>query len=158
MTSGLDAWRPNGRICIWRYEPMLKMYAGWHFTADSDGCAALMELFERMAALKQRGHRTMPVSDPVVVGADRIFGAHALSVRRPATVRIAFDPDGADTDPHVEIQDDRFVLTTGPNSIERIRDAVADVARGHADFGIGLCGPAGIGMDTMQFWWWPKAR
>jgi hypothetical protein len=158
MTSGLDAWRPNGRICIWRYKPMLKMYAGWHFAADSDGRRALIDLFEPMGRLKQPGRRTMPVSDPVAVGVDRIFGAHALGVQHPSTLRIAFDPNRSDTDPHVEIQDDRFVLTTGPNSIERIRDAVADVARGHADFGIGLCGPASSGMDTIQFWWWPEAR
>lgn len=158
MIDSLDDWRPSGRVCLWRYKPMPKMYSGWHFTADADGCRVLLDLLMRLHSRQGPGHRTMAVFDPVAIGVDRIFGDHELDVRKPEKFRLAFDPDHSDSTPHIRFDDGRFVLGLGPGSLPTMANALGDLARNDADFGMTLTGPASVGMDVMNFWWWPKGQ
>lgn len=128
---------------------MLRMYAGWHCSADAEGCDSLLELLNAFASVGTADHRTLAVADPKSVGVDRIFSDHPLKVHHPAKLRLAFDPAA----PEVELVEasDRVTLTIGADGLEAFREAFSDLRAGEADFAIGLAGD-----DSLSFWWWPQ--
>jgi hypothetical protein len=151
VTRAVEGWRQAGRVCLWRYKPIPKIYAGWHFSADAQGCDSLLDLLARMRSASGPAHRTVMLSDPRRWQADQIFGEHALKVRFPAKLRLEFDPAGSRPDPMTTEIDDRLVLGLGPGALEDFSGYVAEVRDGGGDFGIGL--DPGSDMKTMMLWW-----
>ncbi|MFN4092363.1 MAG: hypothetical protein ACK4FG_05665 [Brevundimonas sp.] len=128
---------------------MLRMYSGWHVSADAEGCDSLLELLNALASARTADHRTLAIMDPKSVGVDRIFSDHALKVHHPTKLRLKFDPAA----PEAELVEasDRVTLTMGTDGLESLRKAVSDLRSDEADFSISLAGE-----DRLSFWWWPK--
>jgi hypothetical protein len=128
------------------------MYAGWHFSADGEGCRSLLDLFEILSNASFPAHRTVTIADPQIVGVDRIFGEHALRLDVPAKLRLGNDPSG--TAGTSSFSDGAFSMTLRPEDLAEFSRAVADVSVDHADFGVGF----GADDLVVRFWWWPKGR
>lgn len=124
------------------------MYAGWHFSADKAGCASLLRLLDILSSAKRSVHRTLTVTDPRTVGADRIFGDHDLQLDVPAKLRLSNDLDSKGA---ISFSDDIFALSLGTDEIASLSEAVKDVSVDHADFDLGF-GESGT---IIKFWWWP---
>ena len=149
MNAFPHPWQQRGRLSIWRYAPMLRMYSGWHFSADAEGCESLLELLDALGSTNTSDYRTLAVVNPKSMGVDRIFSDHTLRVHHPAKMRLAFDPTALDAE-LVETSD-RVTLTMGANGLKEFQKAMCDLRAGEADFGICLAGD-----DSLSFWWWPK--
>ncbi|MCM8729673.1 hypothetical protein ACFO8O_01635 [Hephaestia sp. GCM10023244] len=151
MEEALGSWRQEGRISLWRYRRAPKRYDGWHFTADQDGCASLIGLFDILSSATEPAYRTLSVTDPREVGADHIFGDHDLRLDVPAKLRLGNDLDGTGT---IGLSVDVFAMPLRPEDISNLSEAVKDVSSDHADFGVGF----GRSGTIVNFWWWPKKR
>ncbi len=127
------------------------MYDGWHFAADSEGFDSLIKLFEILSSATRPVHRTLSVTDPRTVGADRIFGEHTLRLTVPAKVRVAKHLDGAG---FIGLADDVLEMALSTEDLVSFSEAVRDVSAGQADFGVGF----GRSDTIINFWWWPKER
>jgi hypothetical protein len=127
------------------------MYDGWHVAADKEGCANLLGLLDILSVANGPARRTIAVTDPREVGADRIFGDHDLSLDVPAKLRLANDFDGSSA---IGLAADAFVMPLQAEDITSLADAIRDLAADHADFGVGF----GRSMFIINFWWWPKGR
>lgn len=149
MVEAHGSWEQKGRVSLWCYRKAQSMYDGWHITADTEGCASLLKLFDILSSATRPVYRTLPVTDPRTVGADRIFGEHTLRLTVPAKLRLANRIDGAGT---IGLADDIFEMALSPEDIVSFSDAVKDVSTGQADFGVGFGGDNTI----VRFWWWPK--
>jgi hypothetical protein len=149
MSEALGSWKFEGRVSLWRYRHAPKMYDGWHFTADPAGCASLIRLVELLLAACGPAHRTLPVTNPQTVGADRIFGAHALTIEVPAKLRLGNDLDASGS---IGLANDAFVMPLGPQDLSNFSQAMRDISAGYADFGVGF----GSSATIINFWWWSK--
>jgi hypothetical protein len=127
------------------------MYDGWHFTADEEGCTSLIILCSILSIATEPAHRTISVTDPQEVGADRIFGGHDLRLEVPSRLRLGNDLDGTG---FIGLSDDVFAMLLRPEDISNLSQAVKDVSADRADFGVGL----GTSGTIVNFWWWPKKR
>jgi hypothetical protein len=127
------------------------MYVGWHFSADKGGCASLLRLLNILSSATSPAHRTLTVSDPRTVGADRIFGEHDLLLDVPAKLRLGNDLDhnGA-----IGLSADVFAMPLRSEDFVSLSRAVRDVSVDHADFGVGF----GRSDTILNFWWWPNGR
>lgn len=47
--SHLAEWHQRDRISLWRYVEANRSYAGWHLSADDEGCRSLLELLDLFA-------------------------------------------------------------------------------------------------------------
>jgi hypothetical protein len=156
MNGALEDWRQRGHLSLWRYNPMLRMYAGWHLTSDVDGCDSLLELLGSLASLGYPAHRTLALLDPTRVSADRIFGEHALKVHAPPKLRLSFDPSQIAPRGVIEETADRLSISIGPEGLDELRCAITDLRSGTADFSIGFDPDSDDEMTRVSFWWWPK--
>lgn len=148
MGEAVESWRQEGRVSVWRYRKARKMYDGWHFAADQKGCASLVRLLDLLSAVKSPAYRTVVITDPRGVGADRIFGDHNLQIDVPVKLRLSNDLDGGSA---IGLSADAFVMPLRPEDIASLSDAVRDLANDHADFGVAL----GRNETIVKFWWWP---
>lgn len=155
MITSLESWRPQGRMSVWRYSPMPRMYGGWHLTADNAACTNLLELIEAVSLLSHPTHRTMPVVDPTMISADRIFGDHSLRVMHPPKLRLSFGLSPDAPTGFVETSD-RLDLSLGPQGLRDFQQAIIDLRGGVADFSVGFGEDRKDEMTRMTFWWWPK--
>jgi hypothetical protein len=151
MERALGSWRQEGRISLWRYRNAAKMYASWHFSADKEGCASLLMLLDIFANEAIAAHRTLAVTDPRAVGADRIFGDHDLRLEVPAKFRLSNDLDETGS---IGLSEDVFTMPLRPDDIASLSEAVRDISADHADFGLGF----GRSDTIITFWWWPKGH
>ncbi|RYG95538.1 MAG: hypothetical protein EON58_13945 [Alphaproteobacteria bacterium] len=151
MEESLGSWRQEGRVSLWRYRKAPKMYDGWHFTADKEGCACLIGLLDILSRATEPAHRTLSVTDPQKVGADHIFGDHDLRLDVPAKLRLGNDLDGTRS---IGLSVDVLVMPLRAEDISNLSEAVTDVSADHADFGMGF----GKSDTIVRFWWWPKGR
>lgn len=151
----VSQWKQKGRTCLWRYKPKLKLYDSWHFTADAEGCDSLVELLELMSQAEYSQHRTLTLTDPQPVGADQIFGPHEMKVWHPEKLRLSFDPTMSTAPGLVEV-DGRIEFALSPAEIQDLREAIADVRKGDADFGVGFGDKQENSMHIVRFWWWPR--
>ena len=126
------------------------MYGGWHFSADAEGCASLLRLIELLSAEVFSAHRTLVITDPQPVGADRIFGKHEFQLEVPKKLRLCCTQSADEGAVH--FLDDILVIPLKPQDIPLLSEPVGDVARDHADFGVGF----GKDQTVVRFWWWPK--
>ena len=150
-------WKQEGRVALWRYEPMARMYAGWHFTADGAGCRSLQNLFSLFLSADAEAYRSVTLTDPKSVGADRIFGEHVFRVCFPSKLRLRFDPRASEDHSAFDHADDRLDLSLGRTWIEELGTALADVAHDHADFSLWFeAGKPKDPLKRISFWWWPK--
>ncbi|MBB3981313.1 hypothetical protein GGR44_000960 [Sphingobium fontiphilum] len=151
MEETVGSWQQEGRISLWRYRKAPKMYHGWHFTADQEGCASLIELFNILSSSTNPAHRTISLTDPQEVGADRIFGSHGFRLDVPAKLRIANDLDESGS---IGLAANVFVMPLRSEDIGQFADAVRDISGDHADFGVSF----GSNDIIINFWWWPNKR
>ena len=149
-------WRQTGRICLWRFKPMKRMYSGWHFSADEAGCDSLLELISLLSESTDSAHRTLDVTDPAEVGADRVVGRHGLKFVTPAKLRIAYYPQGLTGQSALAEMDDRLAIALDHDGLNKMRGALEDVRRGIADFSVEFDSHARDPMMRMSFWWWPN--
>lgn len=127
------------------------MYDGWHFAADRKGCDSLIKLLDILSGETEPAHRTIYVTNPQGVGADRIFGHHDLKLDVPPKVRIGNDVEGTGG---IGLSSDGCAIALRPEDIASLSAAVRDVSANRADFGIGF----GTSETIVRFWWWPKQR
>ena len=151
MEQAVGSWRQEGRVSLWRYRKARTMYDGWHFTADAEGCASLIELCSIISSAMEPAHRTISVTDPQEVGADQIFGDHGLRLDVPVKLRLGNDLDGTGS---IGLSADVFAMPLRPEDISNLSVAVRDVSAGRADFGVSF----GTSDTIFRFWWWPKNR
>lgn len=149
-------WKQRGRVALWRYDPMPRMYSGWHFTADPEGCSSLDELFLLLLTAEHPAHRTVTLIDPRPIGADRIFGEHSLRVRFPEKLRFAFDPKAPRDHSDFVEADGKIEHSIGETWLREWQAALADIAQGDADFSIRFQAEKPHDpMKRITFWWWP---
>ncbi len=140
---------------MWRYTPMLRMYSGWHITADIAGCDSTLELLAILSSSSGKAHRTLEVSDPRPIKADQIFrDGHVVNVRYPTKLRMSFDPGLGEEDASLEEENDRLSIRLGTKSIREFGAGLKDLSGGEADFSIGF-GNDRDKMQRLSFWWWP---
>ena len=151
MEEAVRSWQQEGRISLWRYRKAPRMYQGWHFTADQEGCASLIELFNILSSATGHAHRTISLTDPQDVKADRIFGNHDFRLDFPAKLRLANDLDESGS---IGLAANAFVMPLRSEDITNFSDAVRDISVDHADFGVSF----GNNDTIIKFWWWPKKR
>lgn len=126
----VDDWKQRGIIAVWRYRLRRVRHAGWHLTADPYACAALVDLFDRMAAPG--------------------FGEPASGV--PATMRLAFVPEVADCG--LTREDERLVLRFGSAGLVEVRSAFVELGIGGGDFALRVEESART--ERLWFWWMPR--
>lgn len=149
MEEAVGSWQQKGRISLWRYRKAPKMYRGWHFTADQEGCASLIELFSILSKATSPAHRTISLTDPQAVEADRIFGNHDFRLDVPAKLRLANDLDESGS---IGLAADAFIMPLRSEDLINFSDAVRDISVDDADFGMSF----GNKDTIINFWWWPK--
>lgn len=151
MEEALGSWRQDGRVSLWWYRKARKMHDGWHFSADEEACVCLIKLLDILCGATEPAYRTLSVTHPQKVGADRIFGDHDLQLEVPAKLRLGNDLDGTGS---IGLSNDVFVMPLRPVDISNLSEAVRDVSVDHADFGLSF----GTSDTLVRFWWWPKKR
>jgi hypothetical protein len=151
-------WTQRGHIGFWRYKPMPRMYSGWHFAGDVEGCHSLRELITLLLATDYAAHRTLTLTDPRSVGADQIFAEHELKVLYPKKLRLSFDPEAPDDGSGFEESADRLELALGRTWLLDWQSVLPEVARGDADFSLWFDARKKDEMKRVSFWWWPEKR
>lgn len=156
--SPVAGWKQQGRISFWRYKPMPRMYSGWHFAASPEGCESLRELISLLLASEDATHRSLTLTDPRSVGADRIFGEHELKVRYPQKLRMRFDPAALHDESAFHENDDRLDLFLGETWLRSWQSVLPELANGQADVSLWFDARTKDEMKRISFWWWPQKR
>lgn len=154
--TSIADWKQRGHISLWRYKPMPRLYSGWHFAADPEGCESLRELFLLFLESAYPVHRSLRLTDPRSVRADRIFSEHELQVCFPHKLRIRFDPEAPDDESTFHENDERLDVFLGREWLREWQSALPEVARGNADFSLWFEVPSKDPMKRISFWWWPQ--
>jgi len=149
-------WRQEGRISLWRYRRMLRMYAGWHFAADPAGCTSLLALLSLLRAASQPAQRMVQLSDARAAGLDGIFGAHELQVHSLAKLRLRFDSTMPAHPGDLSTADDVAQLTLSAAGLETFAAAIDELRGGGGDFSLGFDGEKKEEMKRISFWAWPR--
>ncbi len=133
MTAGVDAWRQAGNLHVWRYGVLNRSRRGWHFAADHDGCASMIDLIARMVAGAVPSHRTIRLG--TVTSA--IWGLPNFGPPRRdrfEKLRIEYCPEEVTLSLN-EIEG-RLTLRCGEKRAASLSAAFNDLAAGLNDFGI----------------------
>jgi len=156
MNETLASWRQAGKVSLWRYRKAPRMYADWHFSADSSACESLLALIALLTEEQGAVHRTLTLIDPQTVGADRIFGKHDLRIESPAKLRLgnAVSSNGTSV---ASFADDAFLLMLDFKDLAGLAEAVRDLAAEKADFAIRFGQNNRSPGTRISFWWWPKS-
>ena len=149
-------WTQRGHIGFWRYKPMPRMYSGWHFAGDPEGCLSLSELMSILLDSDYPAHRTLMLTDPRSVGADRIFGEHELRVVSQRKLRFRFDPEAQHEESGFKESADCLELALGQTWLRDWQAVLPEIARGEADFSLWFDARSRDKMKRVSFWWWPE--
>lgn len=152
MENALASWRQNGRIGLWSYHDAPKMYSGWHFSADTEGCASVLVLCDLLSRETGAAYRTLTLTDPRTVSVDHIFGEHGYRVNAPAKLRLCnhLSESWGTVDAAREV----FIMGLSAQELSDFSQAVKDLSLDHTDFGVGF----GQDDTILNFWRWPKNR
>ncbi|WP_342249421.1 hypothetical protein [Sphingomonas sp. OTU376] len=134
MIAEVSAWKQAGSLYIWRYAALSGSRRGWHFHADRDGCASIIDLIDRMVGQEVPSHRTMglaPVT-PAIWGRPN-FGSPKWD--RFERLRVEYCPEQAALE--IEPVENRLILRIGAERAPLLREAFIDLMLGQNDFGIG---------------------
>lgn len=146
MNDDLTSWRQAGRIFVWRYRNPPRMYRGWHITGDQAGCESVAHLLTALSVAAEPTLRTLSLTDPRTVGAERIFvGASVPPTEAAVKLRLEnhlASPDAED----VVFSGGVLAFRLGELGLKRLSKAFNDVAAGQWDFGEKF-GDAGV-----MFW------
>ena len=148
MTDHVNNWRQSGRFYVWRYAAPGKRRTGWHFTANSTGCASLIDLVERMKASGVTCHRTLSLAlvTPEIWAVPN-YGPPKHD--RFDKLRINYAPETPDL--VLEAFDERVEMNIGNARSTDLTAAFAEVAVGSGDFGIAASNNKHA--ETWMFWW-----
>ena len=143
-------WKQRGLIYIWHYKDNVRNFPGWHFTADNDGCTAMLELCALMQQAEYPARKTLQLSNPpddvvqVVNPGSRWFSASSIEIRYPKD-RVAADAW------EMKSVDNKVRLIVGPRKLEELEDSIRELMEeGVGDYAI--C-PENDSPD-MELWFW----
>ncbi|WP_052216019.1 hypothetical protein [Sphingomonas sp. ERG5] len=151
MTLKVNDWKQVGHVYLWRYSARRSKHAGWHMTADGDGCASIADLLDRMSAEAVGHHRTIALNAP----SPEIFSVPNFGEpirEKPGTLRIAYEPGYPDFEP--SIADGRMILRVGEEELPDLRSAFVEVSTGGGDFA--LWPKDKKAATPIWFWWMPR--
>lgn len=133
MTTEVSAWKQAGSLYIWRYAVLSGSRRGWHFHADRDGCASIIDLIDRMTRQNVSSHRTLAL-DPVTpaIWGRPNFGSPKKE--RFERLRVEYCPERAALE--IEPVENRLILMIGAQRAPLLREAFLDLMLGQNDFGI----------------------
>jgi hypothetical protein len=133
MITGVSAWQQAGHLHVWRYAALGRSRRGWHFHADRDGCASIVDLIDRMVADAVPSHRTAALGTLTPRVWDRP-GFGPPKGDRFARLRIEYrhGQEALSLDPAGE----RLILGFGAKRAPLLRAAFIDLMLGQNDFGI----------------------
>lgn len=157
MNGSIGDWNLAGQVSLWRYLNAPTRYADWHFSADIAGCNSLLHLLKILGAEPATIYRTITLTDPLTVGADRIFGDHGYRIDCPTKLRLVncpHDPDFTE----ITYGEGIFVMILGQQSLSMFETALRDLEIGSADFAFGFGDKKSTNSARISFWWWPTAH
>ena len=135
-------WRQRGAVSMWKNRDPRNPH--WNLTADERGCAALLDLLDRMEGGQWSSKKRMSLRKPVITadhGGDRPFrSARHLTIKYPKD-RVPDD--------HWDLREEKrqLLLEVGLLSLRELREAVVDLKSGGGDYA--------IGGDYSPLWiWW----
>jgi hypothetical protein len=132
---------------IWRYRDDQRNYRGYHLSADSEGCAALLQWLR--SSKGRTDFHLQPVTQ-AVIGVPNHQGD--LSACESCNIfMLHIRPDAASGHFLVTEKSGRLSLECSPQQVERLIKGVEDIQRGEGDYRIGEGGN-----QVLWFWWYPR--
>jgi hypothetical protein len=145
MDDTVKRWRLQGDVYLWRYKGNARNYPGWHLTADTPGCASLLELIDLMRDSQFLSEAPIRLSQPTL---RQISVPNAPLEHDPAkSLAVYHSPKLVADHWRLSENDGRVRLEVGHDSLSELRKGIADVARHEGDYSIGATGQA------LWFWW-----
>lgn len=127
----------------------MRNYAGWHVTADADGCASLLALLDELAASDGPNTRVLSVESPTpaILSVPNNRSGASLS---PSRLRLTLSANPSEWTFPESLEP--ATLTFGVDWLPKLRQGIADIALGNGDYSIGN---ADEGNLQLWFWWQP---
>ena len=148
MASGLNSWKQDGAVSLWRYTENPRKFGGWHITADSAGVASLVTLINLLRQSDPDQYRTISITAPSTrtLRVPNFQRGDAPTVS-PDKWRISLAP-GTEDVWSFPVALDPAALTVGGLYVAKLIAALEGIPRGEGDYSIG----AGKG-TTLSLWW-----
>jgi hypothetical protein len=143
----LMAWeeRMSGVISVWHYDGFPRNYHGYHFNADTAGCAFLKDLIERLRAGWLPEGKGFKLTAPT---APQLAVPNCPVKCVPATrLELRCRRDGPADHFGIEDRDGRLVIDMGHSKLADFERGIDDVLNGKGDWAI-----HGVGR-SLWFWW-----
>jgi hypothetical protein len=141
-------------VYLWCYPDAGKSYAGWHLTADADGCASLLGAFDELASA--RGEHQSRLQNVIPPTAKILSVPGCPSAARSAKrLRIVVDRTNVrrfelgDRDGEVSLQ-------VGIDRLGELRAHVEEIPKGGGDESIVADGKRPPREQRLWFWWMAK--
>jgi len=147
MSSGVNEWKQQGKLYVWRYARAGRSRRGWHFSADRLGCISLLDLLDRLRGIDGL-YRTWQLTG-LKREAWRAPNYGPPKSEQFKRLRVAFkqDAEALSLTPDGEI----LMLSVGPASIDRLYAGFTSLSIGEGDFGIA---PEATGKEPPWMFWW----
>jgi hypothetical protein len=151
--QGVNAWKQQGNLYLWRYTEETKHFPGWHITADAQGCLAILDLLNRVEQYPSSAERTLritlPTSDIV-----QILCRH-MRWKAPERLKFVYLP-ALDAEKYWRIEEkiaSKVFLTVGTHYLAQLKMGITGIMKGVGDYSIGN---QEIAEDNvkMRLWFW----
>jgi hypothetical protein len=140
------AWKQEGLVSLWRYEPRNRNFDGWHITADKTGCASLIDLLDALSMDGPGATRSVGISTPTKA----MIAVPNCPVRTfvaPSALRITIAKDP--TEWRFPVASEYAQLSMGMGWLPLMRQGIKDIVDGDGDYSIGSSGK-----DDLPLWFW----
>ena len=146
----IERWKQYGIISAWHYVDFPKNYCGYHLTADSDGCAFLLGLFERFRSASFPARKLLTLSPP----SQQMLAVPNCHVSHVSMRNIEFRSLRDYSPEHwaVTASDGKISIEVGCTRLADLEKGIHDILNGDGDW------PLGSERDSLWFWWRPQTK